>query len=233
MAFKPKILIAESDPALMHTLNSTLSAMGAETVCLTDGNQGDNYINRQKFDGFFVDYRMPGVDGIELAKMIRASGPNRTSTLVMLADGADTSALKDSFRTGANFVLQKPLNAGHIGSMLNASRGMMLEERRRHQRANSDFILLCQWNNTDTRGICANISATGCLADLREVPDAGTVAALEFTLPGDSKPLKIKTIVVRVTKDEQVAFQFANLEHAQKKQIMEFTDRMLGNAATA
>ncbi len=216
----------------MHTLNTTLSSMGAETVCLTDGSQGDSYINRQKFDGFFVDYRMPNVDGIELAKMIRASGPNKSSTLVMLADGADSSALKDSFQTGANFVLQKPLNAGHIRSMLNASRGMMLEERRRHQRANSNFILLCQWDKTETRGICANISSTGCLADLREVPDAGTVAALEFTLPGDSKPLKIKAIVVRVTKDEQVAFQFADLEHTQKKQILEFTDRMLGNVVS-
>lgn len=46
MAFNPKILIVESDPALMHTLNTTLSSMGAETVCLTDGNQGDSYINR-------------------------------------------------------------------------------------------------------------------------------------------------------------------------------------------
>ena len=174
---------------------------------------------------------MPNVDGIELAKMIRASGPNSTSTLVMLADGADSSAFKESFRTGANFALQKPLNAGHIRSMLNASRGMMLEERR-HQRANSDFILICQWGQTDTRGICANISSTGCLADLREVPEVGTVAGLEFTLPGDSTPLKIKAIVVRVTKDGQVAFQFADLEHAQKKQIMEFTDRMLGNVVT-
>lgn len=46
MAFKPKILIVESDPALMHTLNTILTTMGAETVCLTDGNQGNSYINR-------------------------------------------------------------------------------------------------------------------------------------------------------------------------------------------
>ena len=232
MAFKPKILVIENDPALMSTIRITLSSMATEITCATDSKAGAEYITGEKFDGVFLECRLPGIDGLQLAKMARASGPNQSSTIVMLADGTDSAALKESFKLGANFVLQKPLNAGHIRSMLNASRGMMLEERRRFQRATTDFILQCSWENTHTQGICVDISATGLQADLRDTPDKETEVTLEFSLPGDATPLKLYGKVTRVTEEETVGIQFINPAHSQRKQIMLFTDKAHGTAVT-
>lgn len=232
MAFKPKILIIENDPALMNTIRITLSTMATQITCAADSKAGAEYITREKFDGMFLECRLPGIDGLQLAKMARSSGPNRSCTLVMLADRTDSGALKESFKLGANFVLQKPLNAGHIRSMLNASRGMMLEERRRCQRATSDFILHCSWDNTHTQGICMDISATGLQADLRDTPDKGIEVTLEFSLPGDATPLKLFGRVTRVTEEETVGIQFINPAHSQRKQIMQFTDKAHGTAVT-
>lgn len=216
----------------MSTIKITLSAMESDVVSAPDSKAGAEYITNEKFDGIFLECRLSGIDGLQLGTMIRSSGLNKSCTLVMMVDGTDSEALKESFRLGANFVLQKPLKAGHIRSMLNASRGMMLEERRRFQRATSDFILHCSWDNTNTQGICVNISATGLRADLREIPGKGTEVTLEFTLPGDPTPLKLYGKVTRITEDEAVGIQFINPAHQQRKQIMLFTDKAHGTAVT-
>jgi DNA-binding response OmpR family regulator len=232
VAFKPKILIIEDDPALMSTIKITLSTMESEVVSAPDSKAGAEYITTEKFDGVFLDCRLPGIDGLQLGKMVRSSGLNKSCTLVMLADGTDAEALKESFKLGANFVLQKPIKAGHIRSMLNASRGMMLEERRRFQRATSDFILHCSWGETNTQGICVDISATGLQADLRDTPVKGTEVTLEFSLPEDATPLKLFGKVTRITEDETAGIQFINPAHSQRKQIMQFTDKAHGTAVT-
>ena len=231
VSFKPRILIVEDDEKLRETLVSTLTQMGAEAVAVQESKDGIAYITTEKFDGFFIECRMPGVDGLHLAKMVRASGPNKSCPLVMLANGDDKNALQESFKSGAHFFLQKPVTPVQIRRLMNASHGMMLEERRRYQRAPADFTILVKWGPKEIKGKCLDLSASGMLAELPEGPSRGEKVVIEMTLPpGDQKTLKVEAEVTRVIEGGKLGLQFTGLVHEQKKQIIEFTNRALGLA---
>ncbi len=233
MAFKPRILVIQSDVKLLGVINEVLATMGADPVTAKESKQGADFITTQKFDGFFVDRRMPGIDGLQLTRLIRASEGNKHCPIVMLADGEDTKALPESFKSGVNFFLQKPVSPAQIRRLLNASRGMMLEERRRYQRAPGNFDVICKWGTREEKGKCLDISTSGMQVQLGISPSKGESVALEFKLPGEDMGFKLDAMATRIGAERCVGMHFVQPTPAHKKAIMEFTDRVLGNTVAA
>jgi len=64
--------------------------------------------------------RMPQLDGLELARRIRNSQPNRETTIVMLSATDDIGNVRKAFGEGADFVLTKPVTAARLRPMLAA-----------------------------------------------------------------------------------------------------------------
>jgi len=56
MAFRPKILIVESDPALCQQLESTMNLMGSEPRFIAAEQDVACQIDTEKFDGAFLDW---------------------------------------------------------------------------------------------------------------------------------------------------------------------------------
>ena len=228
MAFKPKVLIVQSDPKLLGLVGEVLNSMGAESVPAKESKQAADFITTQKFDGFFVDRNMTGIDGLQLTRLIRASEHNKECPVVMLADPGDRSALPESFKSGANFFLQKPVTPTQIRRLLNASRGMMLEERRRYQRAPGNFNVICKWGTREEKARCIDISTSGMMLQMETVPDKGEDLELEYALPGSTRNFHMNALVTRLTPEKKVGVHFVQPESADKKEIAEFADRTLG-----
>lgn len=232
MVFRPKILIVENDPKMLRLLRDSLSKLGAEPCTMDSAPKAAEMLETIKYDGVFLEWTLPDLDGLGLTKRIRKSKLNKGCPIVILTSADGPKILKESFQAGANFFLQKPVTIGQIRHLLNASRGMMLAEHRRFQRAPVNFTLLCHWSNKSLKGQAVDLSASGMLFTLPETPNLGDEMRVEFKLPDEDKPIHLTGMITRLMAGDQVGIHFVKPEWEIQKRIMDFTDRALSRVAT-
>ena len=69
-----KILIAEDDRELCQLFHRVLSNNGYQTICVYDGKQAVDVLDREYIDLIISDIMMPNMDGYELVSSLRDSG---------------------------------------------------------------------------------------------------------------------------------------------------------------
>ncbi len=226
--FKPKILVVEKDPATLRLLEATLRGMGASPRCLASGRQASEAINREKFDGVFLNWDEGEVDGPELTQRIRRSKSNKGVPVAMLTQRGDTRAIADGFKAGVTFYLQKPVGTKELTRLLNASRGAMLEDRRRYQRAPVAAPVFCEWEKKQVKGQSVNLSSSGLLATLSPRPEIGAEVEVEFTMPKSTHTLTLNGRVVRHGPGGQAGIQFARVGGVDAERLKLSVEKAVG-----
>lgn len=226
MPFKPKILVLESDEATLGLVETTLTRMGAEPRSSTSGQEGARLIDREKFDGVFVDWDNLDLAGEELARHVRRSKSNAQIPVAMFTASADARVIADAFKAGVTLFLSKPFGPKELERLLNTSRGTMLEERRRYQRVVLTVPVICEWGKKRgfrrITGRSMNVSNTGMLMRLFPQPEVETTLAIELMLPTSKQPLKLDGVVVRSGAGRQVALRFVHLTAAQRDLLEDY-----------
>lgn len=82
----------------------------AEVECAINGSEALRTLNARGFDAVFIDVRMPGLDGIELARVLRRF--DRPPPLVFVS--AYESGAVDAFEVQALDYLMKPVSRGGL-----------------------------------------------------------------------------------------------------------------------
>lgn len=227
MRYKPKILVVEKDAATLRLFDATLKAIGATPRCVASGRQASEVINREKFDGVFLDWDTPEVGGAELTKRVRLSKSNSRVPIAMLTERRDTQAIAEGFKAGVTFFLQKPLGEKELTRLLNASRGAMLEERRRYQRVSVEMTIICDWEKKQVKGQGVNLSSMGVLATMSPRPGVGAAVEVEFTLPGTRQTVMLNGTVVRHGPGGQLGIRFQRPTAEESETIKAFVEKAL------
>ncbi|WP_448658865.1 response regulator [Sphingomonas sp. CJ99] len=105
-----KVLFIEDDAMNRRVVSDMLDVAGASMVEAPLAEDGLRLINDQDFDVVLVDLRMPGMDGMEAIRHIRAR-PDAKAALPLIVVTADTAVdLRDRcLAAGADEVLFKPV----------------------------------------------------------------------------------------------------------------------------
>lgn len=111
MESKPRILFAEDERIIRYTLAEGLRAAGYDVICADDGEMAWQIFQQQAIDVALLDVRMPGLDGIELAKRIMAVAD---IPLIFLTAYGDADLLQSACKLGAATYLVKPLTVAQI-----------------------------------------------------------------------------------------------------------------------
>ena len=226
MPFKPKILVLEADGPTLALVESTLLNMGAEPKGLGSGQEGAKLIGEEKFDGVFMDWDNLDVGGDELARLIRGSPSNAKIPIAMFTASTDTSVIAEAFKAGVTLFLSKPFGPRELERLLNASRGTMIEERRRYQRVLLTVPVICEWGkkrgHKRISGRSVNVSNSGMLLRVFPQPDVGTAVGVEFLLPRARQQLKLAGVVARTGSSHQAAVQFPHLTPAQRDSLEDY-----------
>lgn len=234
MWFKPRILVVEDELAMLELLGSVLSRLGAEPRCVQSSRQAAELIGREKFDGMFIDWRMPEMDGLELVERIRWSKTNSTCPIVMLTGNSDPNAMGESFHKGVNFFLNKPVSVKQVERLLEASRGLMLEERLRYQRVPFEARVKCQWSidfyHQIAQGHSLNVSSSGLLVHLDLAPPSNLLVRSTFQLPGMEEPLDLSAQVVRNAPGQVFGLRFIGVPNSTRRLLMNFVRNRLEEA---
>ncbi len=226
MPFKPRILVIETDPEVSRLITSTLQLMGTDPCLVTNRSEAGARIEGEKLDGAFIDWDNAQFDVLEIMQCIRNSRSNAKIPIALLGGGSELTQVSKGIASGATFFLAKPFGSKELARLLNATRGMMLEERRRYQRVPLSVPALCRWglkrSAKSVTGRAMNISGSGMLLKLSPRPEAGTAVGTELTLPGARAPLSLQGVVVRSGPGEQVGVQFGRLGRAEHELIETF-----------
>lgn len=105
---KPVILVADDDPQILTMLGIRLSKRGYQVVEASDGLQTLKKAREQKPDLVLLDVMMPGKNGWEVAKELRADEDLRDVGIVMLTAIGERVNEMTSPLYGADAYVDKP-----------------------------------------------------------------------------------------------------------------------------
>jgi|ERR1043166_2838402 DNA-binding response OmpR family regulator len=113
-----RILIVDDDASITRTIQFVLTREGHQIEVAADSNTALNLYDARVYDLVIVDFVMPGLDGLELARLIRTWNPAQPILLL-------TGNLKDMVRSGGSLdsftkVLEKPFSGDNLRAAVTA-----------------------------------------------------------------------------------------------------------------
>src|SRR5688572_14592525 len=109
---KRRILIVEDDEIFLRPLQRTLEVAGYDVIVTPSGEEALDALKGDDVDLVLTDKRLPGMDGVDLVRRIRAEHPD-LAVIVMTAYGTIESAV-EAVRLGAADYLVKPLESAEL-----------------------------------------------------------------------------------------------------------------------
>lgn len=106
------ILVVEDDRDLNRTLCSFLNKNGYSATGCLNGNDAYDALYDNMFDLIVSDIMMPGVDGFEFAKNVRAL--NEEIPIIFVTARDDISAKQRGYRVGIDDYMVKPIDLDEL-----------------------------------------------------------------------------------------------------------------------
>jgi two-component system, cell cycle response regulator len=145
-----RIIVVDDDPASRQDVLSGLDKLGYEAVEVADGEAAWAAYQEQRADVVICDRSMPGVDGLELVRRIRAGTEPEYTYVILLTPPAQRVQVLEGMEAGADGYLAKPVDAFDLQTaMIAASRVTSLHRqlaryRVELERLNADLAQLAR-----------------------------------------------------------------------------------------
>lgn len=107
-----RVLVVDDEPAFSEPLAERLALRGYETATAQDADTALAELARGPRDLIFLDVGLPGMDGVDLLKILREHYPQ--TDVVMLSGAGDMSKAVQAMRRGALNWLSKPVGMDGI-----------------------------------------------------------------------------------------------------------------------
>ncbi len=129
------ILVADDDPTSLLIAVTVLRNLGHQCITAIDGTQAWEVFQTRRPDVVVSDWVMPGMDGLELCRKIRAH-PARYTYLIMVTGHGSREQMLEGMNAGVDDYLVKPLDAAELElRLIAAARVTSLHRQLSHQRA--------------------------------------------------------------------------------------------------
>jgi CheY-like chemotaxis protein len=97
-----KILIVDDEPQACQILSRLIRHLGHEAAYRTGGAEALAYVGETPVDLMILDVMMPGMDGMEVLRRLRADPKTEKTPVVMFSAVADRNFIDEAIRKGAN-----------------------------------------------------------------------------------------------------------------------------------
>ena len=107
-----RILVIEDDTRSAQSLERLLKSQGYAVTLCHRGDEGFERASKENFDLIITDFRLPGVDGLELIRQLHAEKP-RLPMVLMTAFGTTETAIEATKHGAFEYVL-KPFDVAEM-----------------------------------------------------------------------------------------------------------------------
>jgi len=210
-----KLLIVEDDLASLELMEEVFLSLKATVHGVNESSKAAELVNRERFDGIFLDLEMPSMNGFDLARWIRNSSWNRSTPIIIVTGRDDRQTMRQVFASGATFFLQKPVDRHKLTNLFRTVRGSLFEHRRRFARVPLQADVLCTVGSRQARGVTWNLSQGGMQVEAEGLKPGQTVR-VSFRLPSSGTLVDATGAVVWVGEKRQgIQFEHINPKHTQ------------------
>jgi DNA-binding response OmpR family regulator len=117
MAAPFQVLLVEDDPAIVEIVRLGLSYEGADVIVAGEGVEAVRLYRETAPDIVLLDIMLPGLDGLDVLRSIRARG--KTPVILLTAKGAPEDRVK-GLDAGADDYIAKPFHFPELVSRIRA-----------------------------------------------------------------------------------------------------------------
>jgi DNA-binding NtrC family response regulator len=108
----PRLLVVDDEGSMLLTLTANLELEGFEVAEAANANRALELVREKEFDLVLSDIRMPGMNGVELFREIRAIRPELP--VILMTAFALEGLVSEAIGAGAYTVLRKPFAIDHL-----------------------------------------------------------------------------------------------------------------------
>lgn len=107
-----RILVVDDEEEVRNLLSRFFQKKNYDTLTADSGEAALATLQKEKVDAVLLDIRMPGLDGLEVLRRIRADNPDLP--VVMVSGEDDEDVAKATLNEGAFDYVMKPINFDYL-----------------------------------------------------------------------------------------------------------------------
>ncbi len=115
-----KILLVEDEPAIQELLAFNITQCGYQAIQASDAAAALTHVSRELPDLILLDWMLPGIGGIELAKRWRSDQRTRNVPIIMLTARTDERDKIQGLEAGADDYITKPFSPRELMARIRA-----------------------------------------------------------------------------------------------------------------
>jgi CheY-like chemotaxis protein len=119
-----RVLAVDDEPETLEYFSSIMERFGVLCDTAESGQAALALIEKAPYDIYFIDWRMPGFDGIELTEKIKQNKGNKKSVVVMISATEWTTIEEKATEAGVDRFIPKPLFPSAIADCINECLGL-------------------------------------------------------------------------------------------------------------
>ena len=124
-----RILIADDDPVARRILENAVGGLGHDVHLAEDGDAAWAILEREPIDVLVTDWVMPGMDGLELCRRVRAREQGTFLYVMLVSTRSSREDVVAGIMAGADDFLTKPYDRSELRARLHAAERVVALER--------------------------------------------------------------------------------------------------------
>ncbi len=109
-----KVLVVDDDPLIVQMYKDLLEHNDFFVLTAPDGTKGLEVTGRERPNILLLDIMMPGIDGFEVCRRLKADPALQHIPIIILTAMSDPKLNSQAFKAGANLALRKPADPATI-----------------------------------------------------------------------------------------------------------------------
>ena len=215
-----KSLLLCSDEKIVRVLRRVLGDLEIEVELCVNSDTALRKLTRQRFEAIIVDCADQGSS--DVLRSARSAPCNKRAVAVAIIEPA--VGLKEVFKTGAHFVLYKPVSSERAKSSFRAARALMKSERRRNARVAVQIpvVLRSAEVGGNMKVTTIDLSEGGMAVEMPNRRRPTGRWQIAFTLPGMKTSLEIPAEFAWEGTGAQAGLRFQQISPQAARQLQEW-----------
>ena len=160
---KKHVLVVEDEEDILALLHFNLIKAGYDVDCASCGEEGLKKVNQKQPEMILLDLMLPGIDGLEICRRLRADDATKDIPIIMLTARGEEGDIVRGLELGADDYVTKPFSIkvllARIETVLRR-RSMLAENEERDELVFDDLVIHPGRNLVQVAGVAVDLTFT-------------------------------------------------------------------------